>query len=81
VRRWHNLGYARISTADQDPQLQLDALAVADCLKIYTDTASGTARGGRAGTAPLSHERLRETRVAIAGDANPKIITFQLPFG
>ena len=40
----HNLGYARISTADQDPQLQLqlDALAVADCLKIYTDTASGT---------------------------------------
>jgi len=38
----HNLGYARISTADQDPQLQLDALAVVDCLKIYTDTASGT---------------------------------------
>jgi DNA invertase Pin-like site-specific DNA recombinase len=38
----HNLGYARISTADQDPRLQLDALAVADCLKIYTDTASGT---------------------------------------
>jgi DNA invertase Pin-like site-specific DNA recombinase len=37
-----NLGYARISTADQDPQLQLDALAVADCLKIYTDTAAGT---------------------------------------
>ncbi len=38
----HNLGYARISTADQDPQLQLDALAVVDCLKIYTDIASGT---------------------------------------
>lgn len=38
----HNLGYARISTADQDPQLQLDALAVADCLKTYTDTATGT---------------------------------------
>jgi len=38
----HNLGYARISTADQDPQLQLDALAVVDCLKIYTDVASGT---------------------------------------
>jgi len=38
----HNLGYARISTADQDPRLQLDALAVGDCLKIYTDTASGT---------------------------------------
>jgi len=38
----HNLGYARISTADQDPQLQLDALDTVDCLKIYTDTASGT---------------------------------------
>jgi len=38
----HNLGYARISTADQDPQLQLDALDAVDCLKIYTDTASGT---------------------------------------
>jgi len=38
----HNLGYARISTADQDPQLQLDALVVVDCLKIYTDIASGT---------------------------------------
>ncbi len=28
--------------ADQDPQLQLDALSVADCLKTYTDTATGT---------------------------------------
>jgi len=37
-----NIGYARVSTADQDPQLQLDALEKADCLKIYTDTATGT---------------------------------------
>jgi len=36
------IGYARVSTADQDPQLQLDALSVADCLKTYTDTATGT---------------------------------------
>jgi len=35
-------GYARVSTADQDPQLQLDALSAADCLKTYTDTATGT---------------------------------------
>jgi len=36
------IGYARISTADQDPQLQLDALNAEGCLKIYTDTATGT---------------------------------------
>ena len=41
----HKIGYARVSTTDQDPQLQLDALAAEDCLKIYTDTATGTKVG------------------------------------
>jgi DNA invertase Pin-like site-specific DNA recombinase len=31
-----------VSTADQNPQLQLDALAAEDCLKVYTDRVSGT---------------------------------------
>jgi DNA invertase Pin-like site-specific DNA recombinase len=38
----HDIGYARISTADQDLRLQLDALNTAACFKIYTDTATGT---------------------------------------
>ncbi len=37
------LGYARVSTTDQDPQLQLDALAAVGCDRVYTDHASGAA--------------------------------------
>ena len=59
----HNLGYARISTADQDPQLQLDALAGADCLKIYTDTVSGTKADRPRWTACLADLRPGDTLI------------------
>lgn len=35
------IGYARVSTADQNPQLQTDALSALNCEKIFEETASG----------------------------------------
>jgi predicted site-specific integrase-resolvase len=39
--RGHLLGYARVSTTDQHPQLQVDALERAGCYRVFTETASG----------------------------------------
>lgn len=35
------IGYARVSTLDQNPQLQIEALELAGCRRIFTETASG----------------------------------------
>ena len=37
----YKVGYARVSTAQQSPQLQIDALQSAGCQQIYQEIASG----------------------------------------
>jgi len=55
------IGYARVSTADQRLDLQVDALIKVGCERIFTDHASG-GRGDRVGmTEALSHLRAGDT--------------------
>ena len=57
------IGYARVSTAEQDTALQTDALRKAGCDKIFEDTASG-AKAERPGlAAALAYVREGDTLV------------------
>ena len=44
------IGYARVSTTDQNLSLQKDALEKAGCERIYEDELSGTKDNGYLGT-------------------------------
>src|SRR5688500_11313691 len=57
------IGYARISTTEQQLHLQQDALIKAGCLKIYTDTISGAKSERKGLTAALEYIRQGDTLV------------------
>src|SRR3954471_3912134 len=57
------IGYARISTTDQTPALQQDALQAAGCEQLYTDTASGSVTDRPGLSQALSHLRAGDTLV------------------
>lgn len=55
------IGYARVSTADQELRLQSDALQAAGCDKIYTDTSSGATMTRAGLTSALEYAREGDT--------------------
>ncbi len=57
------IGYARVSTQDQTPELQLDALSGIGCEKIFTEKASGTQRDRPQLKAALEYVRSGDTLV------------------
>ncbi len=57
------IGYARVSTWDQNPDLQVDALAEVGCTRVFTDLASGTRTDRPQLTACVDYARTGDTIV------------------
>ncbi len=57
------IGYARVSRTDQDPQLQIDALKGAGCAKIFVDHMTGSHMDRPQLTAALEYVRRGDTLV------------------
>ena len=57
------VGYARVSTLDQNPQLQLDALHAAGCRKLFVEKASGAKQDRAQLQAALDYMRPGDTLV------------------
>ena len=57
------VGYARVSTQDQNPDLQLDALKAAGCEKVFTEKASGAQRDRPELAAALSYMRTGDSLI------------------
>ncbi|EPX75637.1 recombinase family protein [Salipiger mucosus] len=57
------VGYARVSTQDQKPELQLDALTKAGCEKVFVEKASGAQRDRPELKAAIDYMREGDTLV------------------
>lgn len=57
------IGYARVSTQDQNPALQLDALKAAGCERVFTEKASGAQRDRPELAAALTYLRAGDSLV------------------
>lgn len=57
------VGYARVSTQDQKPELQLDALRRADCERVFEEKASGAQRDRPELKAALDYLREGDTLI------------------
>ena len=57
------IGYARVSTQDQNPELQIDALKQAGCEKVFIEKASGAQRDRPELKAALDYMRSGDTLV------------------
>lgn len=57
------IGYARVSTMDQNPNLQIDALKAAGCERIFTEKASGSHKDRPELKAALDYLREGDTLV------------------
>jgi len=62
------IGYARVSTRDQNPEGQTDVLSSAGCEKLFVDRASGTLAKRPALTEALGYLRAGDTLVVTKLD-------------
>jgi len=62
------IGYARVSTRDQHPEAQIDALSAAGCEKVFVDHASGTLAKRPALDEALGYLRAGDTLVVTKLD-------------
>ena len=63
------IGYARVSTQDQSPALQLDALKAGGCERIFVETASGAVR---------DRPELKAALDYLRGDADDVLVVWKL---